>query len=83
MTPTDSAIVQAYAAVAQTLVAIVIGICTVKYASLANKIYKLQAETQIGEPAVSLDLYPRPYRSIGSVLWDGCLDQEKRPPQQH
>ena len=56
----DSQQIQAGAAVAQVILALAVFWFTWKFSSIANRLLKLQTESQI-EPDVSLDLYYPPY----------------------
>jgi hypothetical protein len=53
----EAATIQAYAAIAQTFLGVVIGGATLYFGRMANMLLRLQTETQIA-PSVSLDLHP-------------------------
>ncbi len=60
MTAEEASRIQVWAAMAQTLLALVIGVATIYFARAANHLAKLQAAASI-EPDVTLDLYALPW----------------------
>jgi hypothetical protein len=57
MTTEEAGTIQAWAAVVQTILGLVIGGATIYFGRMANGILKLQTEVEI-DPTVTLDLHP-------------------------